>query len=208
MEDFAGASTGPHRRTPDPGRGPTRLPVLRLFQTLVRWQWPLRLLRPLLGEFNPFLPEFRVDPYPFYRTLQAKHRAYVSRLLGGACLLSHYDDVVAVLGDARFSVDRPQADVFRRLQPFRGLSPEFTRAIENALLMIDPPAHTRLRRLVNKAFTPRVVEGLRARIQALVDELLDAVAARREMELIHDFAYPLPATGMPSSSAITVTGKG
>ncbi len=192
MEHLAGASAGPMQHKRDE-RG-TRLPVLRLFQTLVRWQWPLRLLNPLLGDFNPFLPAFRADPYPFYRTLRAKHRVYVSRALGGVCLLPRYDDVVAVLGDARFSVDRPQADVFRRLQPFRGLSPELTQGILSALLMIDPPAHTRLRRMVNKAFTPRVVEGLRARIQALVDELLDAVAARREMELIHDLAYPLPVT--------------
>ena len=128
MEHLAGASAGPiHRQRAARG---TRLPVLRLFQTLVRWEWPLRLLNPLLGDYNPFLPEFRVDPYPFYRRLQAKHRVYVSRLLGGTCLLPHYDDVVAVLGDARFSVDRPQADVFQRLQPYRGLSPELIETIK------------------------------------------------------------------------------
>jgi pimeloyl-[acyl-carrier protein] synthase len=188
-------------------RGFPRLPVLRVFQTLVRWEWPLRLLNPLLGDFNPFLPEFRIDPYPFYRTLQAKHRVYVSRLLGSTCLLSRYDDTVAVLGDARFSVDRPQAEAFQRLQPFRGLSPEFTQAIHSALLMIDPPAHTRLRRLVNKAFTPRVVEGLRGRIQALVDELLDAVAACHSMELIHDLAYPLPVTVIAELLGIPVADR-
>ena len=82
----------------------------------------------------------------------------------------------------------------------------------STLLMTDPPAHTRLRRLVNKAFTPRVVEGLRARVQALVDELLDAVAARREMELIHDLAYPLPVTviaellGIPAADRAPLQG--
>ena len=45
-------------------------------QTLIRWEWPMRLLNPLLGDFNPFLPEYRVDPYPIYRKLQAKHRVY------------------------------------------------------------------------------------------------------------------------------------
>ena len=173
---------------------PRRFSPLRIFQTLIRWEWPIRLLNPLLGDFNPFLPAFRLDPYPAYRTLQAKHRVYVSRLLGSTCLLPHYDDIVAVLGDARFSVDRERADVFQRLQPFRDLSPGFTQAIQSALLMTDPPAHTRLRRLVNKAFTPRVVDGLRTRIQALVDEMLDAVAGRGNMELIHDLAYPLPVT--------------
>jgi cytochrome P450 len=177
-------------------------------QTLIRWEWPLRVLNPWLGDFNPFLREFRADPYPFYRSLQAKHRVYVSRLLGpSTCVLPRYDDIVTVLGDARFSVDRPQADVFKRLQPFRGLSPEFTGAIQSALLMIDPPAHTRLRRMVNKAFTPRVVEGLRARVQALVDELLDAVAPRREMELIHDLAYPLPVTVIAELLGIPIADR-
>jgi len=168
--------------------------LLRVLQTLIGWEWPMRLINPLLRDFNPFLPEYRIDPYPSYRRLQAKHRVYTNRLLAGTYLLPHYDDVVAVLGDTRFTVDRASADVFQRLNPFQGLSPEFVEAINSALLMLDPPAHTRLRRLVNKAFTPRVVEGLRGRIQGLVDELLDAVAARREMELIHDLAYPLPVT--------------
>jgi hypothetical protein len=80
--------------------------VLRLIQTLVRWEWPMRLLNPVMGDFNPFLPEYRADPYPFYRKLQSKHRVYVARLLGGAtCVLPRYDDIVAVLGDTRFSVD-------------------------------------------------------------------------------------------------------
>jgi cytochrome P450 len=193
MDDLAGASAQSIRRQRERRGGGGSLPLLRLVQTLVRWEWPMRLLSPLLGDFNPFLPEFRADPYPFYRRLQARHRVYVARLFGGT-LLSRYDDVVAVLGDPRFSVDRPQADIFRRLQPFRGLSPQFTQAIMSTLLMTDPPAHTRMRRLVNKAFTPRVVEGLRARVQALVDEMLDAVAARRRMELVHDLAYPLPVT--------------
>lgn len=170
-----------------------RFSALSVFQTMVRWEWPMRLLNPLLGDFNPFLPEYRVDPYPVYRKLQAKHRAYpTTKLLSGTLLLLHYDDMVAVLNDPRFSVDRREAEVFKRLQPLRGLSPRFIEAIQSALLMTDPPAHTRLRRLVNKAFTPRVVEGLRNRVQELVDELLDAVAARGEMEVIRDLAYPLP----------------
>jgi len=189
MEQFADASTEPIDQSAAPRRA--SLSLMRLFQTLIRWQWPVRVLNPLFGDFNPFLPEYRVDPYPFYRRLREKHRVFVGRMLG-TYALSRYDDIVAVLGDARFSVDRQQADIVRRLQPFRGLSPDFTTAIQRSLLMSDPPDHTRLRRLVNKAFTPRVVETLRARIEALVDELLDAHAPRRAMELIGDLAYPLP----------------
>lgn len=168
--------------------------MLRLMQTLIGWEWPMRLLSPVIGEFNPFLPEFRRDPYASYRRIQSRHRVYTNRLFRGTCVLSRYDDVVAVLGDARFTVDRPNADLFKRLDPFRGLSPEFIAGINSALLMVDPPVHTRLRRLVNKAFTPRVVESLRGRVQALVDDLIDAAAPRKGMELIHDFAYPLPVT--------------
>ncbi|HZR80447.1 MAG TPA: cytochrome P450 [Candidatus Binatia bacterium] len=168
--------------------------MLRIFQTLVRWEWPLRALRPLVGPFNPFLREFQRDPYPAYRRLQARDRPLKSPLLGGGIVLARYDDVVAALTDARLSVDRTNAAVFRRLQPFRGLSDDFVAGITSTLLMLDPPAHTRLRRLVNKAFTPRVVETLRPRIQAQVDELLDRVRSRRAMDLVRDLAVPLPVT--------------
>jgi cytochrome P450 len=66
--------------------------------------------------------------------------------------------------------------------------------ILRSLLMLDPPDHTRLRGLVNRAFTPRVVEQLRPRIQQIVDELLDVAAAGGEMDLVRDLAYPLPVT--------------
>jgi len=116
---------------------------------------------------------------------------YFSPLLRG-WILTRYSDIAAVLQDARFSVDRQQSKLFQRLGPLRGLQPDFALAITRNLLMLDPPDHTRLRRLVNKAFTPRRVEALRPRIQQIVEELLDAQAGKREMDLIHDLAYPLP----------------
>ena len=206
MEHLADVSTGAVDQS-SAATGRARFSTLRVFQTLIRWEWPIRLARPFLGSFNPFLPEFRVDPYPFYRRLQAEHRVYVSRMLGNVSILSRYDDVVAVLGDPRFSVDRAQAKIFQRMQPFRGLSPDFVAAIHSALLMIDPPAHTRLRRLVNKAFTPRVVEGLRGRVESVVGEMLDAVAARREMELIAELAYPLPVIVIAELLGIPTTDR-
>ena len=62
------------------------------------------------------------------------------------------------------------------------------------MLDLDPPDHTRLRALVHKAFTPRLIENMRERIRSLTDELLDAVEARGRMDLIRDFALPLPTT--------------
>jgi pimeloyl-[acyl-carrier protein] synthase len=165
--------------------------MLRLLQWLIRLEWPVRLLSPLLGKFNPFLPEFRADPYPFYRSLRASAPVYFSPVLRG-WILTRYADVAAVLHDPRFSVNRQQAKLFQRLRIFESLPPDFTTAITRNLLMLDPPDHTRLRRLVNKAFTPRRVEALRPRIQAIVDELLGGLGEAREIDLIHDFAYPLP----------------
>ena len=107
-------------------------------------------------------------------------------------MLSRYDDVAAVLADPRFSVERPRADGFKRLQPFKGLSRPFVEMILSTLLMVDPPRHTRLRRLVNKAFTPRMVERLTPAHPGGGRRAARGGARAAAMDLIHDFAYPLP----------------
>jgi cytochrome P450 len=165
--------------------------MLRLLRLLLRSEWLLRLSAPLVGRYNPFLPAWRRDPYPCYRRLRETAPVYRSPLLG-VTVLTRYDDVQAALRDPRFSVRRSESRAFQRLDPFGSLSPDFQRMIERNLLMLDPPDHTRLRGLVSKAFTPRVVERLRPRVEALVEELLDGVAAQGEMELVRDFAEPLP----------------
>jgi len=181
--------------------------MLRLLQKLIRMEWPVRLAAPLIGKFNPFLPEFRRDPYPAYRRLRETHPVYFSPALRGYVLTRHRD-VVAVLSDARFSVNRLQANVFRKLNPFGSLRPDFAEAILRNLLMLDAPDHTRLRKLVVKAFTPRVVERLRGRVEVLVDELLDAVEARGEMDLIRDFASPLPVIVIAEMLGIPTEDRG
>ncbi|HVH17433.1 MAG TPA: cytochrome P450 [Myxococcota bacterium] len=165
--------------------------MLRLIRILIRIDWLMRLSSPLVGRFNPFSPAWRRDPYPYYRRLRETAPTYRSPLLG-VTVLTRYDDVLSVLRDPRFSVRRSESRAFQRLNPFAELSPEFQSMIERNLLMLDPPDHTRLRGLVAKAFTPRVVETMRPRIEALVEELLDRVAADGEMELVRDFAEPLP----------------
>ena len=72
--------------------------------------------------------------------------------------------------------------------------PEFVRPLSRNMLDVDPPDHTRLRGLVHKAFTPRLIEDLRDRVQSLTDELLDAVQGEGRMDLIRDYAMPLPTT--------------
>jgi cytochrome P450 len=105
-----------------------------------------------------------------------------------------YEDVSAILKDTRFAQTRfgTLTDEERAALP---PVPDFMQVLEGSdMLTSDPPVHTRLRGLVHKAFTPRLIEGMRPRIEQIAAELLDSIAARetREMELIVDFALPLP----------------
>jgi cytochrome P450 len=146
------------------------------------------------------------DPHPGYRVLRERAPVYRNPWLR-VWVLSRYTDVSAVLRDPFFSVRRLESAAVRRLGAFQKLRPDFRELLERNLLMLDPPDHTRLRSLVAKAFTPRVVERLRPRIQALVDGLLDQAERRGEIDLMRDFAYPLPATviaemlGVPPADA-------
>lgn len=138
-------------------------------------------------------PEVRQNPYPLYAALRREAPVHWDPGLG-RWVVSRYADVAVLLRDPRLSSERGAA-LNAGLPPAvqEELAPT-VRQRANTMLFSDPPKHTRLRRLVNKAFTPRIVEALRASIQAQVDALLDAAAAKGELEVIHDFAYPLPAT--------------
>lgn len=111
----------------------------------------------------------------------------------GVWFLTRYNDVHNTLRDPRFSVDRLQAPIVRqnleRLPSFVQQSAQGVRS----MLTMDPPDHTRLRKLVNKAFTPRRIEALRGHIETIVDELLNAAARKGEMDVIDAIAAPLPA---------------
>ncbi len=165
--------------------------MLRFVQWLFSLQWPLRLLGFLFGGFNPWLEENRRDPLPAYRRLRENTPIHRNRWQG-TWVLSRYEDVTAVLRDPRFSTGRGALLPFRLMRWASRRHPDFVTLLDRNLLMIDGEDHRRVRSLVSKAFTPRRVEALRPRIEAVVDELLDAVAARGEMELVHDLAHPLP----------------
>ncbi|XOK61078.1 cytochrome P450 family protein [Paenibacillus elgii] len=119
--------------------------------------------------------------------------------MGAAWVAFRHDDVVAILKDPRFVKDirnlAPPQDQRESVQENASLNKfmEWTKQMPN-MLTVDPPDHTRLRRLASKAFTPQTIESLRPRIQQIADELLDAVQERGRMDLITDFAYPLPMT--------------
>jgi pimeloyl-[acyl-carrier protein] synthase len=127
-----------------------------------------------------FTPEFFADPYPAYEELREEPARWEEEL--GGWLLTGYAEVAGALADRRVS---------------RGSGPRsgdlLTRLLTRMMLFTDPPAHTRLRALANRAFTPRRVEALRPRITAIVDALL-AEAEGGEWDLIANLAYPLPVT--------------
>jgi len=142
---------------------------------------------------NPFAPGFFANPYEQYAQLREHAPAYASPL--GPWILTRYDDCVRLLRDARTSVEeRRYFD--RRALLFGEKDPRRTRGT-TAILNLDPPDHTRIRRLAGKAFSPRRIEILGERIQALVDGLLSRAAARAAdgdgtFDVIADLAFPLP----------------
>jgi cytochrome P450 len=137
-----------------------------------------------MKSFNPMDPEFLADPYPTYHRLRAEDPVHHSPL--GFWVLTRYEDVAAVLRDPRFIKEPLAALVAARF------GAEVPRGVGLSMLDRDPPDHTRLRSLVSKAFTPRVVEGLRPRIQKIVDGLIARAEAAGSMDLIEEFAYPIP----------------
>jgi pimeloyl-[acyl-carrier protein] synthase len=132
-------------------------------------------------EFNPFLPTFHANPYPFYHRLRAADP--VHRTPMGLWVLTRYDDVVAVLKDPRFG-----------REGFEQILANVYGEGARSMLFRDPPDHTRLRGLVSQAFTPRMIERMRSHIQDIVDRLLDRVQNANAMDVIADLAYPLPLT--------------
>jgi cytochrome P450 len=137
--------------------------------------------------FNPFLPEFHENPYPFYARLRSKDPVYRSPM--GFWVVTRYDDVVTVLRDPCFG--RAGFHPMLAAVQTRGATPD---PLPPSMLFQDPPDHTRLRALVSQAFTPRVVEAMRPHIQDIVDRLLDRVVPTGAMDIIEDLAYPLPVT--------------
>jgi pimeloyl-[acyl-carrier protein] synthase len=152
-------------------------------------------------EFDLFLPLRSAgtldNPYPIYSLLRAVRPVLqipVPDYEGpGVWLLTRYRDVHTVLRDPRFSADRLKAPLLRdnleRVPAFIRQSAVGLRT----MLVMDPPDHTRVRKLVNKAFTPRRIAQLRGRIEQIVDDSLEEMARAGRTDLIHDLAEPLPA---------------
>lgn len=143
-------------------------------------------------------PHFKANPHPFYARLRDEAPVWRATLRDRRTvwLVTRYEDAAWVLKDRIFAKDRLNA-MDQEQQAKTPWVPGFLKPVERNMLDLDDPDHARLRALVSKAFTPRLIERLRARIEALCEELLDAMERKRErrggIELVADYALPLPA---------------
>jgi cytochrome P450 len=154
--------------------------------------------------------DFKADPFPFYRRLREVSPVHRVKLPEGkmAWLVTRYDDVVQVLTDDRFFKDflslPKEHNNSTRLERLLG---PYLVPLARHMLNQDPPHHTRLRTLVQQAFSPRLVERMRGRIQGLSDELLDRALRRGRMDLIADYALPIPTTIIAEMLGIPVADR-
>jgi hypothetical protein len=143
---------------------------------------------------NLLRPEIRANPYPLYHQIRAADPVYWDEPMG-FWVLTRYADIMNVLREPRLSKAQGITTALNRIpETEREIARPVYHMFSKQMLYADPPYHTQLRGLVNKAFTPRIVERMRAHIQQIVDELLDAVQGSGRMDLIWQFAYPLPIT--------------
>jgi len=132
-------------------------------------------------------PAFRANPYPGYKFL--RENMPVWHTPDGRFVFSRHEDVTTLLRDPRLG----HANDGTEMPPEFANEPAL-RGLRRSMVLLDPPAHTRIRGLVAKAFSARRVEDLRPRIEQIVDQLIDAVIERGEMDIIADFAHKLPVT--------------
>jgi len=187
-------------------------------------------------------PNFMADAYDTYADLRSKGPVSRVRFAGGAeeeagdgkeqqrgffgsqetFFVTHYDEVLATLLDRRFAVDPRSGMSPEQVEQLESQTPEEFRLFARSIIALDPPDHTRLRKLVQPSFTGRGMEALRGSIQQIVDDLLDKAerdaAARgeaapdRRMDLVEAFAYPFPVTvisdmlGIPREDRETIRG--
>ncbi len=165
-------------------------------------------LDPSLSLYHLLNPAVLADPYPLYARLREEAPVAWDPYLH-CWVVTRYDDVMAVLKD--FSADRSPSPEFMRALGLGQIEP-LAEVMCRQMLFLDAPAHTRLRKLCSAAFTPRRVERLEEYITEITDELITAALAKGSMNLVADFAEPLPAIvtahllGMPRADYAMLKG--
>ena len=156
--------------------------------------------------WNPLDPDFLSDPYPHYARLRAEDPVHRTPL--GPLIVSRYDDAYQVLRDPTTSVKRSSSS---------GVVPDHMEPLEQrrmerapSILGLDPPDHTRLRKLVQRTFTPRSINNMRTLTETIVESLLDELAGHETIDLIADYAFVVPFTvihtmlGLPEADTAKV----
>lgn len=150
---------------------------------------------PTIERFDPFRPDIHADPYPFYAILREQDPIHWGMPFlatqPGAWYVSRYDDIVRILKDPGFVKNLGTVYLPETLPPVPDAIQFYSEMARHAILLNDPPDHTRLRKLVSQAFTPRVIEQLHSPIAAIATGLLDDVSAPSELDLIAGYAFPL-----------------
>lgn len=153
--------------------------------------------------YNPFAEGFAENPYPQYEALRNADPVHLTPF--GVWVVFRYEDVKLMLRDQTLSVDERNMHPTMMTELVQQELGDAAEMGSQSMLNVDAPAHTRLRRLVSKAFTPRMIEQLRVRVEELVDGILDDAAADGGLQLMDDLAFPLPFTvitdmlGMPDT---------
>lgn len=142
--------------------------------------------------FNPFSPHMHLDPYPTFHQMRQKDPVHKSRL-GAGWVLTRFNDIGQMLRDPRLGNDLHLASWWKWVEKRQIKAGRTQEELDDPnLIMSDPPRHTRLRALVNRAFTPDSIKALAPNIERITNELLDAVPRDRPFDLMTTLAIPLP----------------
>ena len=141
-----------------------------------------------------FDDDFLIDPYPAYAYLRESGRLIRTDLFGGAWLMPRFDDIMSALRNPILSADRSKVPVSQLPEEVQVDYAAWDRLFGMWMLFKDPPRHTRLRKLLNHSFTPRVLGSWRPRIEEITDDLVAGIRGRTGVEYVTEFAYELPAT--------------
>ena len=148
--------------------------------------------------FDAYDPQFLDDPYPTYRRLREETPVFFDETWG-LTFFTRHSDINEILKDRnrfgrdfrhRLSIDEVDPDLYKRIYPSQW--PTWTRYVRESFIDLEPPRHTRLRRLVSKAFTRRSSEAFRPRLEQAADEILDRALEAGSLEVIEEFAKPIP----------------
>ncbi len=145
--------------------------------------------------FNLFGPAFKANPYPTYAVMREEapfHRRIANDRQTAIWFITRYDDVNTLLRDHKRLVKNVVNTLTPEQRAALPATPPLLQLLGNHMLNLDPPDHTRLRGLVSKVFTNQVVAQMQRRVQTVADELLDKAHAKDEIDLIEEFAFPLP----------------